>query len=187
MMMMMMMMMMSENNTTPPPKRERKKERKTSPPKKDARSLEASRCLSSLASLLSGLLLWCSSFAPFIIKERKRETKSHFFRVSKRHYLKVRTLECQFLIFFSRRLKCFEGLYLLETTLHTRERVLPPFGPLTICNSLQNIRTKKCGGSAWCCVETPTLRRRRWSSLAAVVVVVVVLGAFEDDEEGPPQ
>ena len=184
MMMMMMMMMMSENNTTPPPKRERKKEKRL--PQKRMRDLSKRRCLSSLASLLSGLLLWCSSFAPFI-KERKRETKSHFLGFQKDTILKVRTLECQFQIFFSRRLKCFEGLYLLETTLHTRERVLPPFGPLTICNSLQNIRTKKCGGSAWCCVETPTLRRRRWSSLAAVVVVVVVLGAFEDDEEGPPQ
>ena len=151
------------------------------------RDLSKRRCLSSLASLLSGLLLWCSSFAPFI-KERKRETKSHFLGFQKDTILKVRTLECQFQIFFSRRLKCFEGLYLLETTLHTRERVLPPFGPLTSYNSLQNIRTKKCEGSAWCCVETPTLRRRRWSSLAAVVVVVVVVVcAFEDDEEGPPQ
>ena len=116
-----------QHNTTT---QTRKKEKRL--PQKRMRDLSKRRCLSSLASLLSGLLLWCSSFAPFIIKERKRETKSHFFRVSKRHYLKVRTLECQFQIFFSRRLKCFEGLYLLETTLHTRERVLPPFGPLTM-------------------------------------------------------
>ena len=180
----MMMMMMSENNTTPPPKRERKKEKRL--PQKRMRDLSKRRCLSSLASLLSGLLLWCSSFTPLLKKEKERQ-KATFLGFQKRHSLKVRTLECQFQIFFSRRLKCFEGLYLLETTLHTRERVLPPFGPLTSYNSLQNIRTKKCEGSAWCCVETPTLRRRRWSSLAAVVVVVVVLGAFEDDEEGPPQ
>ena len=122
------------NTTTQTRKKERKTERKKEKrlPQKRMRDLSKRRCLSSLASLLSGLLLWCSSFAPFIIKERKRETKSHFFRVSKRYYLKVRTFECQFQIFFSRRLKCFEGLYLLETTLHTRERVLPPFGPLTM-------------------------------------------------------
>ena len=83
------------NTTTQTRKKERKKEKRL--PQKRMRDLSKRRCLSSLASLLSGLLLWCSSFAPFI-KERKRETKSHFFRVSKRHYLKVRTLECQFQI-----------------------------------------------------------------------------------------
>ena len=116
------------NTTTQTRKKERKKEKRL--PKKRMRDLSKRRCLSSLASLLSGLLLWCSSFAPFI-KERKRETKSHFFRVSKKDTLKVRTRECQFQIFFSRRLGASrDSLY--SRPHYTQERVLPPFGPLTM-------------------------------------------------------
>ena len=119
-----MMMMMSENNTPPPPKRrERKKERKKnffSPQKKRTmRSLEAS----SLVARVSPLVFFYGVLSrPFInnIKKEKERQKATFLGFQKRHSESTdsRVPISDLLLSSSR---CFEGLYLLETTLHTRE------------------------------------------------------------------
>ena len=151
------------------------------------RSLEAS----SLVARVSPLVFFYGVLSrPFInnIKKEKERHNATFLGFQKRHYLKYGLESANFrsssLVVSS---ASRDSIY--SRPHYTQERGSFLLLDLLLCNSLQNIRTKKCGGSAWCCVETPTLRRRRWSSLAAVVVVVVVvvLGAFEDDEEGPPQ
>ena len=127
-----------QHNTTT---QTRKKEREKRLPQKGcaiSKRLGVSR-RSRLSSLVFFVVFF---FRPLRIKERKRETKSHFLGFQKilSESTDSRVPISDLLLSSS---PC-RGLYLLETTLHTRE-VLPPFGPLTIYHFLLKHSYKKCG------------------------------------------